>query len=82
MARTRCSVWKLEFSRKSKCVGAKVRALTILGGCRAEMPCEDSTDSRQRMFFLLITLLLKPLCSCVSQSYGDAVSVFRLRLGR
>ena len=28
---SRCLVWKLEISRKSKCVGAKERALTTLG---------------------------------------------------
>lgn len=41
MARSRCSVWKLEISRKSKCVGAKKRALTVLGICRAEIQCQD-----------------------------------------
>ena len=33
--------WKLEISRKSKCVGAKERALTVLGVCRAETLCQD-----------------------------------------
>ena len=37
MARSRCSVWVLEISRKSKCVGAKARALTILGCRRADI---------------------------------------------
>ena len=39
--RSRCSVCKLEISRKSKCVGAKERALTVLGVCRAEAPGQD-----------------------------------------
>ena len=39
--RSRCSGWKLEISRKSKCVGAKRRALTVLGGCRAEALGQD-----------------------------------------
>ena len=39
--RSRCSVWKLEISRKSKCVGTKERALTVLDICRAEAPGQD-----------------------------------------
>ena len=56
MARTRCSVWKLEFSRKSKCVGAKERALTVLGGCRAESQCQDSS---QRISHLTVSLAFR-----------------------
>ena len=41
---------ELEISRKSKCVGAKERALTVLGICRAEVQCQDFTDLRQRVF--------------------------------
>ena len=49
MVRTRCSVWKLEFSRKSKCVGAKARALTVLGSCRATIQCQDLKGTSQRI---------------------------------
>ena len=50
--RSRCSGWKLEISRKSKCVGAKERALTVLDFYRAEIQCQDLTESRQRIFHL------------------------------
>ena len=45
-------MWKVEISRKSKCVGAKERALTVPGGCRAETQCQDLADSTQRIFHL------------------------------
>ena len=75
MARTRCSVWKLEFSRKSKCVGAKVRALTVLGDCRAEIPMPRLDSPETTHFFLIITLL--PY-SWGLQLYGAAMLVSEL----
>ena len=68
-------LWKLEFSRKSKCVGAKVRALTVLGGYRAGSKCQDLTKSR------ILTLLLMPWDSCVTllDSVTKAECIQRLK---
>ncbi len=78
MARTKCSVWKLEFSRKSKCVGAKERALTVLGGCRAEIRCQDLTGLSQRISHLNATTdAIRHLrCAIGYSRYGRINSTF------
>ena len=78
MARSRCSVWVLQFSRKSKCVGAKVRALTILGCRRAETRCQDSTGSRSHFF---ISILCEVAMVGLTQGLEMSVNVLKYLKG-